>query len=55
MSVLVPQTDRIKGSSPGHAYFFLRFFKMFLRISIDAIYNRNRLDSQSDYSFIPTD
>ena len=27
---------------------------MFLRISMEAIYNCNRLDSYSDYSFIPT-
>ena len=26
---------------------------MFLRISMDPIYNCNRVDSQSDYSFIP--
>ena len=31
---------------------FLGFSKMFLRISMDVIYNCNRLDFHSDYSFI---
>ena len=30
------------------------FKKMFLGISMDAIYNCIRLDSQSDYSFLAT-
>ena len=55
MSVLLQQTNRIKGLSPGHACnFFLRFSKMFRTISMDAIYSCNGLDSQSDYSFIST-
>ena len=52
---LLPQIDRTYGSSLGHATSFLRVSKMFPRISLDAIYNCNRLDSQSDYLFIPID
>ena len=42
----------IEGSGPIYPISFLRFSKMFLRISMDAIYNCNRLDFDSDYSFI---
>ena len=48
--ILLPRIDRIEDLSPVHPTLFLRFSKMFLKISI---YNCNRLDSQSDYSFIP--
>ena len=43
----------IDGSSLGHANSFLKFSKMFLRISLDAIYNFNILDSQSDIYLFP--
>ena len=38
----------------GHIYplSFLRFLKTFLRIPMDAIYNCNKMDFDSDYSFI---
>ena len=42
----------IEGSGPVYPISFLRFLKMFLTISMDAIYNCNRLDFDSDYSFI---
>ena len=35
-----------------HPTLFLRFLKMFLMISTEAIYICNRLDSQSDYLFV---
>ena len=50
--ILLPRIDRIEGSSPVHPTSLLRFSKMFLRISLNAIYNCSRLDLQSDYSFI---
>ena len=42
----------IESSGPIYPISFFRFSKMFLRISMDAIYNCNRLDFDSDYSFI---
>ena len=42
----------IEGSGRIYPVPFLRFSKTFLRISMDAIYNCNRLDFDSDYSFI---
>ena len=47
--ILLPQ---IEGLGPVHPISFLRFSKMFLRISMDATYNCNRLDLQSGYSII---
>ena len=44
--------NRTEGSSLAHPTLFLRFWKTFLRISTDAIYISNRLDSQSDYSYL---
>ena len=40
--------ERIEGSGPIYRISFLKFSKMFLRISMDAIYNCNRLDLHSD-------
>ena len=42
----------IEGSGPIYPISFLIFSKTFLRISMDAIYNCNRLDFDSEYSFI---
>ena len=42
----------IEGSGPIYPISFLRFAKTFLTISMDVIYNCNRLDFDSDYSFI---
>ena len=50
--ILLPRIERIEGSSPVHPISFLRFSKIFLRISMDVIFNCERLDSHSDYSFI---
>ena len=50
--ILIPRIEMIEGSGPIYPISFLRFSKTFLRISMDAIYNRNRLDFDSDYSFI---
>ena len=50
--ILIPRIEMIYGSGPIYPIPFLRFSKTFLRISMDAIYNCNRLDFHSDYSFI---
>ena len=50
--IMLPRKGSIEGSDPVHSISFLRFSKMFLRISMDAIINCDRLDSHSDYSFI---
>ena len=50
--ILIPRIERIEGSGQTYPISFLRFSKMFLRISMNAIYNCNRLDLNSDYSFI---
>ena len=50
--ILMRRIERIEGSGPIYPISFLRFSKMFLRISMDAIYNCKRLDLHSDYSFI---
>ena len=42
----------IEGSGSSYPISFLRFSKTFLRISVDAIYNCNRLDFDPYYSFI---
>ena len=42
----------IEGSDPIYPISFLSFSKTFLTISMDAIYNFNRLHFDSDYSFI---
>ena len=42
----------IEGSGPTYPISFLRFSKTFLTIPMDAINNCNRLDFDSDYSFI---
>ena len=47
--ILLPRNE---GSGPVHPILFLRFSKMFLRISMEAIYNCNKLDLQSGYSFV---
>ena len=41
----VVRVELIEGSGLVHLAFFLRFLKMFPRISMDAIYIGNRLDS----------
>ena len=46
----VATDNRIEGSSLVYPTLLLTFSKMFLRISMNAIYISNRLDSQSDYS-----
>ena len=51
-AILLPRIERIEGSCPVHLLSFLIFSKMFLRISMDAVLNCDRLDSHSDYSFI---
>ena len=53
MSVLVSQTDRIKGSSLGHVTFLETLENVFLGFLWTLFTTRNRLDSQSAYSFIP--
>ena len=50
--VLIPRIEMIEGSVSIYPISFLRFSKTFLGISMDAIYNCNRLDFDSDYSFI---
>ena len=50
--ILIPRIEMIEGSGPNYPISYLRFSKTFLRISVDAIYNCNRLDFDSDYSFI---
>ena len=42
----------IEGSVPIYPISFLRFSKTFLRVYMDAVYNCNRLDFDSDCSFI---
>ena len=42
----------IEGLGPIYPISFLRFSKTFPTISMDAIYNYNRLDFDSDYLFI---
>ena len=49
---MIPRIEMIEGSGPIYPISFLRFSAMFLRISMDVIYNCNRLDFDSDYSFI---
>ena len=53
--ILLPRIEGIEGSGPIYPVSFLRFSKMFLKISIDVVYNCNRLDLHSDYSFITND
>ena len=50
--ILIPRIEMIESSGPIYPISFLRFSKTFLTISIDAIYNCNRLDFDSHYSFI---
>ena len=50
--ILIPRIEMIEGSDPIYPMSFLRFSKTFLGISMDIIYNCNRLDFDSDYSFI---
>ena len=50
--ILLPRVERIEGSGPVHPISFLRFSKMFLRISMEAIFNCDKLDPHSDYSFV---
>ena len=50
--ILIPRIEMIEGSGPIYPISFLRFAKTFLTISMDVIYNCNRLDFDSDYSFI---
>ena len=52
MIILIARIEMIEGSGPIYPISFLRFSKTFLRISMDSIYNCNRLDFDSDYSFI---
>ena len=52
MIILIARIEMIEGSGPIYPMSFLRFSKTFLRISVDSIYNCNRLDFDSDYSFI---
>ena len=47
--ILIPRIEMIEGLGPIYPISFLRFSKTFL---MDAIYNCNRLDFDSDYSFI---
>ena len=42
----------IEDSGSVYPISFLRFSKTFLTIFMDAIYNCNKLDFDSDYSFI---
>ena len=44
--ILLSRIERNEGSDPVHP------ISMFLRISMDAVFNCDRLDSHSDYSFI---
>ena len=50
--ILLRRIDRIESRGPVHPVSLLRFSKMFLRISMNATHDCNRLDLQSDYSFI---
>ena len=52
MIILIARIEMIEGSGVIYPVSFLRFSKTFLRISMDSIYNCNRLDFDSDYSFI---
>ena len=50
--ILIPRIEMTEAPGLIYPISFLRFSKTFLRISMDAIYNCNRLDFDSNYSFI---